>query len=99
MTITFISERAYDEAWKHIIRLHDGKQAAAFTMQIIHGLGAAIQREELGLITAHLVVSFLVVKRIQQAEQALITMVQTDDFHHLSPLFNGVRYLVEAAKT
>jgi hypothetical protein len=68
-------------------------------MQIIHGLGPAIKREELGLITAHLVVSFLATKRVAEAEQALITMIQTQDCQHLSPLCNGVRYLVEAAKT
>lgn len=94
----YVEEKAFEEAWKHIVRLDDGKMAAARTMQIIQGLGAQIKREELGLVTATLVVSLLASKRVAAAEQAFVTMVQTQDVHHLTPLLNGVRYLVESAK-
>jgi len=94
----YIEVHGYDDAWRHILRFRDGKRAAEFTMQIIHGLGQRIHREELGLITAHLVVTFLVGKKVFLAEEALRAMLQTQDFHHLSPLLNGVRYLIEAAK-
>lgn len=97
--LIYLSEKVYDEAWKHLVRLYDGKQAAIFAMKIIQDIGPIIKREELGLITGHLVVTMLAAKKVPQAEQALLTMVQTQDFQHLSPLLNGIRYLVEAAKT
>ncbi|OXA57935.1 Golgi to ER traffic protein 4 homolog B [Folsomia candida] len=95
----YIAERGYDEAWRHVVRLNDGKVAAIYLLQIVQDIGSAIKREELGLITAHLVVTLLAAKKVAQAEQALITMVQTQDVKQLSPLLNGIRYLVEAAKT
>lgn len=97
--IIVFSERGYDEAWRHVVRLNDGKVAAIYLLQIVQDIGSAIKREELGLITAHLVVTLLAAKKVAQAEQALITMVQTQDVKQLSPLLNGIRYLVEAAKT
>jgi len=97
--LNYLSEKGYEEAWKHLIRLYDGKQAAIFAMKIIQEIGPVIKREELGLITGHLVVTMLAAKKVPQAEQAFLTMIQTHDFQHLSPLLNGIRYLVEAAKT
>jgi len=94
----YIQERGFEDAWKHIIRLYDGKQAATYVMQIIQGLGAFLRQEELGLLTAHLVITFLVAKKIPQAEQAFVTMVQSQDVNHLYPLLNGTRFLVESAK-
>jgi hypothetical protein len=68
-------------------------------MQIIHGLDRMIRPEELGLITGHLVISLLIAKRISQAEDAFVIMVQTQDVSHLTPLLNGIRFLIQAAKT
>jgi len=67
-------------------------------MQIFHGLDGNIRPEELGLITGHLVISFLAAKKVVQAEDAFVTMVQTQDVSHLTPLLNGIRFLVQSAK-
>jgi len=91
----YIKENNYSEAWKHLVRDHDGKHAAYLAQLIMSE--TFIRPEETDLVIALLVLGFLSSRRVKQAEDAYTGLVTRGHFKS-SPLLNGVRFLVEAAK-
>jgi len=92
----YISEQFYADSWRHIMRVTDGKVAAALTFLLMSNIG--ILKEEFDLVVANLVLTFLSAKRVNQAEQAFLVLIKKE-VRDLSPLLNGVRFLIESAKS
>ncbi|ODN05206.1 Golgi to ER traffic protein 4 [Orchesella cincta] len=98
-TKLYITDRDFGDAWRHIMRINDGEEAAALTLQIIALMKGFIRLAEVDLVIAHLVIAFLVGKRIAPAESAFMKLVKESPIQDRPPLFNALRYLIEAAKT
>lgn len=95
----FIIEQDFGDAWRHVLRVNDGTEAAALTLQIIKSMKGYLRISEVDLVIAHLVMAMLVAKKIPQAESAFMKLVKESPVQDRPPLFNGLRYLIEAAKT
>jgi hypothetical protein len=93
--VLYTNERCYSEAWKHMVRLTDGAEASTLAPPILKG--CQIRRDEWDIAISTLVLSYLAAKKIDVAEVAFTRLVK-EHFHELSPLLNGVRFLIEAAK-
>jgi hypothetical protein len=93
--VFYTNERYFSEAWKHLIRLNNGTDAGNLALPIIKG--CQVRREEVDIIISALVLSLLAAKKIEAAEQAFGILVK-EQVRELSPLLNGVRFLIEGAK-
>jgi len=95
VTQIYVKETAYAEAWKHLIRVHNGNQIAEITYQI---LGAKnIPKCEEDLVISHLVLSLVHAKRLFLAEDSYGELMK--NYGEVpSPLLNSIKFLIEAAK-
>ncbi|CAL8148327.1 unnamed protein product [Orchesella dallaii] len=98
-TKLYITDRDFGDAWRHIMRINDGEQAATLTLQIMTLMKGYLRLSEVDLVIGHLVIAFLVGKRVAHAESAFMKLVKECPIQDRPPLFNGLRYLIEAAKT
>ena len=94
----YFSEKSYPEAWKHLIRMNNGKLMAKFTVEIMKS--ASLEKEEYDLTISLLVLTLLAARRTTLAEEA------NKELHRLcssevtdSPLCFGVKFMVEAVKS
>jgi len=78
------------------MRVNDAKESAALVSSLTRA--AQIRSDEFDLVVANLALTLLAAKRVEQAEDCLRLLLRDSQVHHVTPLLNGVRFLIEASK-
>lgn len=92
----FNLEGLYQEAWKHLIRMSNAPLISKLTLDIISK--TQIEPQEVDLVVAILIFSLIAGKRLFIAEQVFAELMRTTPAINITPLINGVRFLIEASK-
>jgi len=90
-----INEKSYQEAWKHLVRMTDVQLLSDMVWIIVSKL--SLRQDEIDLVVAILVLTFLADKRFAEAESVYSSLASR--LPSVTPLVNALRFTIEACKT